>query len=142
MAQPTPFALHTDYTARGYDATRFASTEVLNARLAAASRHVRARVRGVDARIEAGTLDVELVKDVVCGMVARSVPVEGLEGLSSYQETVGPFQSTVRPANSTGDLYLTKGDRVALGVGGQRAGSIDPTWRGDDDETGDGEGES
>lgn len=125
-----PFALPSDYTDRGYDASKFEPT-VLAARLAAASRHVRARVRGVDARVESGALDGDLVADIVCAMVARTVPVQNLEGVHTYQTSVGPFQDSYRMANASGDLYLTKGERTAL-RGGQRAGSVDPSWRGDE----------
>lgn len=119
-----PFATDADYTARGYDATRF-SPEVLSERLAAASRYLRARAADLDERIDRDELDPDLVADVVCAMVARTAPATGMEGVHTLQTSVGPFQDSVRLANPTGDLYLTRGERRTLGISGQRAGSVD-----------------
>lgn len=118
-----PFAVTSDYTARGYDATKF-DTGVLDMRLAAASRHLRALSSTIDARIAAGTLDAALVTDVVCAMVARTVPAENMQGVHTFQTSVGPFQDSVRLANPGGDLYLTKGERRTLGISSQRAFSV------------------
>lgn len=121
-----PFATHTDYTARGYDASKFETTAVLDMRLAAASRFVRAQCPGVDDRLNATPpeLDSDLVVDIVCKMVQRSVPSDDLAGIESVQESMGPFAQSRRPVNPSGDLYLTKGERKSLGCGGQRAGSV------------------
>lgn len=119
----TSFAVDSDYIGRGYDSSSFA-TGVLTARLGAASRHLRSRSKDIDARITAGTLDEDLVIDVVCAMVARTVPAQGMEGVTSLQTSVGPFQDSVRLANPGGDLYLTKGERLSLGISSQRAFSV------------------
>lgn len=124
-----PFATHAKYAARGYDASRFAD-EVLDERLAAASRHVRARARGIDQRIEDGVLDRELVADVVCAMVARTVPAAGMEGVQAVQQSAGPYAQSQTMANPNGDLYLTRAERRLLGASLQRAGSVDPTQAG------------
>lgn len=122
-----PFATPADYTLRGYDAAKFPGQEVLSERLAAASRKVRNLDRDIDARIDDGDLDPDLVADVVCAMVARTVPADGMEGVHTLQTSVGPFQDSVRLANPGGDLYLTKGERRDLGIGGQRAFSVSLT---------------
>lgn len=127
-----PFAVTKDYTARGYDASKFA-TGVLNMRLAAASRHLRALSSTIDARVTAGTLDEALVTDVVCAMVARTVPSEGMEGVQAVQMSSGPFGQSRTLANPGGDLYLTKGERRTLGISSQRAFSV--SMIGDDDES-------
>ena len=123
MAAPEPFAESSDYTARGYDATSFADG-VLNTRLAAASRHVRALSPGIDQRIADTVLDAALVVDVVCAMVARTVPAQGLEGVQTLQQSSGPFGRSLTMANPTGDLYLSRSERRTLGISSQRAFSV------------------
>lgn len=121
-----PFATRTDYTARGYDASKFETAAVLDMRLAAASRLVRAQCPCVDDALAADppTLDAALVADVVCAMVLRSVPADSLAGLETEQTTMGPFSQSRRPSNPFGDFYLTKSEKRSLGCGGQRAGSV------------------
>lgn len=126
MPAPVPFADHEDYARRGHDPSRFSSPAILDERLAAASRHVRARCRGIDERIANQNLDPELVVDVVCAMVARAVPSTGLEGIATVQQGAGPFSQTKTLANPGGDLYLTRSEKVSLGCAGQRAGEVDP----------------
>lgn len=118
-----PFATIADYTLRGYDATRF-SPEVLSERLAAASRQVRSLARGIDARIDDGGLDPDLVADVVCAMVARTVPASGMEGVQAVQQSAGPFARSLTMANPAGDMYLTRSERRYLGIGRQRAFTV------------------
>ena len=120
----TPFATHTDYATRGY--TSPYTDQVLDARLAAASRFLRAQCADVDDRLAADppTLDVELVVDIVCAMVHRSIPADGLAGVDSVQQSAGPFSESRRLVNPSGDFYLTKSERRSLGCGGQRAFSV------------------
>lgn len=59
---------------------------------------------------------------IVCAVVRRAMPdAEGLGGMESIQQSGGPFQVTMKPANPAGDFYLTKQERKALGDGSQRA---------------------
>lgn len=94
--------------------------------LGAASRQVRALCKGLDARIEAGDLDGELVTDVVCSIVKRAMlaPIDQ-NPISQVQQTAGPFSQSGTFVNPAGDLYLTKVERKLLGCGGQRAFSVD-----------------
>lgn len=91
-----------------------------------ASAVLRTVVRDVDARLEASLLDPVIPKMVVCAMVKRAMLAgSNGDGVSSMQDQTGPFMQQVTFANPLGNLYLTKADMRALGVGGQRAFSID-----------------
>lgn len=71
--------------------------------------------------------ELEARKIVSCEMVKRAMAtpggVEGI-GVSSVQAGAGPFQQTQQFSNPTGDLYLTKADRVLLGCGDQVAFTV------------------
>ena len=71
--------------------------------------------------VSAATLEA-----IVCAMVKRAMqgPVD-LDGVTQTQQTAGPFSQGVSFANPSGDLYLTKGEKQRLGIGVQRAFSID-----------------
>ena len=118
-------ATHVDYAARGYE-NPYATTAILDTRLAAAERFLKApeRLPNLAELIADETLDAELVKDVICGMVARSAPND-LAGFETFQEGAGPFQASGKVANPHGDLYLTSQERKSLGIGRPKAFSID-----------------
>ena len=63
---------------------------------------------------------------VVCAVVRRSMQASAAEyaGLSQFNAGGGPFQLGGTPANPHGDFYLTKGEKVSLGHGRQRASEI------------------
>lgn len=65
------------------------------------------------------------LKAIACAMVKRAM-IAGSDnaGLSSTQETAGPFSQTWNFSNPTGDLYLTRTEKQRLGQGRQRAFSI------------------
>lgn len=65
------------------------------------------------------------LKAITCAMVKRAM-IAGSDnaGLSSTQETTGPFSQTWNFSNPTGDLYLTRTEKQRLGQGRQRAFSI------------------
>lgn len=59
---------------------------------------------------------------IVCSVVRRAMPsTGGFDGIESYQETAGPFSQSFKPVNPSGDFYLTKSEKQALGVGIQKA---------------------
>lgn len=66
-------------------------------------------------------------KIVSCEMVKRAMAASGGVGITSVQETMGPFSTSQQFANPAGDLYLSKADRKLLGRGRQRAGMVDLT---------------
>lgn len=78
------------------------------------------------------------LRAIACAMVKRAM-ISGLDnaGLSSSQETAGPFSQTWSYANPTGDLYLTRTEKQRLGQGRQRAftismesGTVERAWAG------------
>lgn len=80
-------------------------------KLAIASRQIRARPWFVDARIAAGTLDPETVKDVVCAMVKRAMDVDAdLENVANINAQAGPFGQTISFKNTDGAIYIGKSD--------------------------------
>lgn len=98
--------------------------------LGKASRQIRNRAPRIDARLDADppTLDIDLVKDIVCDMVRRTMEAEASAPagppIESYQQGVDIFQRSYKYANPTGDMYMTKAEKKDLGIGVQRAATI------------------
>ncbi|MBK0420160.1 hypothetical protein JD276_14070 [Leucobacter sp. CSA1] len=88
--------------------------------LAAASAVMRAEARDI-----AG-VDSELLKLIACEMVktAMRAPAES-DGLASLNLSAGPFSQQASFRADPTDLFLTKKHRRWLGIGRQRAFSID-----------------
>lgn len=62
---------------------------------------------------------------VSCEMVKRAmVAGDAMPGVETIQEGAGPFQTSFKYSNPTGDLYLTKADRKLLGCGAQAAFTV------------------
>lgn len=91
-----------------------------------AAVQIRAEVPTLKARIEAGDTDLmSAVIRVECAMVKRAMSVqEDAVGVTSAQETQGPFSHTFQYSNPMGDLYLTKAEKRLLGGSGQSAFTI------------------
>jgi hypothetical protein len=141
------YATTSDLEARWRPLTEAEST-VAGILLGDASAQIRAEFPTLDAAIagdEAAGIDpnVDLARSatrVVCAMVRRAMdaPDDGGFGISTVQETTGPFSRSFNYSNPMGDLYLTKAERKLLGVSGGSgrlvAGSIDtapiyrPVW--------------
>jgi len=121
----TPFAMPADIARRWRPLTvdEVARAGVL---LEDADALIREAAPGIDARIEAGSLDPIVPESIVCAMVKRVMqgPAD-LDGVTQAQQSAGPFSQGVSFANPSGDLYLTKGERGRLGAGRARAGSVD-----------------
>ena len=66
---------------------------------------------------------------VVCAVVRRAMQAGAadLAGFEQYAETAGPFAESFRVSNPSGDFYLTKAERRALGGGSQVAFSTSAT---------------
>ena len=60
---------------------------------------------------------------VVCAVVRRSMEASDSEmaGFEQFQQTAGPFSMGGKPVNPSGDFYLTKAEKKALGFGKQSA---------------------
>ena len=96
----------------------------------ASSADLKARWPELSDEQVAGTLlsdASQLIRDTCPGwaMVKRAL-ISGTDnaGLSSAQETAGPYSQTMTYANPTGDLYLTRAEKQRLGQGRQRAFAI------------------
>ena len=61
---------------------------------------------------------------IVCAVVRRAMQTADDAGYASVQQATGPFSQTVTPVNPSGDFYLTKQERKALGDGSQKAFGI------------------
>jgi hypothetical protein len=90
-----------------------------------ASAEVRAILRRAGIDYLAADFDSDAAKIVVCGMVKRGmVASDATPGVTTEQETTGPFSRSFTYANPTGDLYMTKRERQLLGLGFQAAFTI------------------
>ncbi len=117
-----PFASTDDLAKRWRPLTEAerATAEVL---LQDASVEVRSALKrgGVDT----DDVDTDAAKIVVCGMVKRSmIAGDNSPGVTTAQETTGPFSRSFTYANPTGDLYMTKREKQLLGIGLQSAFTI------------------
>jgi hypothetical protein len=87
-----------------------AELEVVEARLAQASRVIRHHFSNVDARITAGELDADLVADIAAEMVLRYM--RNPEGVRS--ETIQDYSFTRDQTVSAGSIYLTEAEMTML----------------------------
>lgn len=73
---------------------------------------------------------------VCCAMVRRAMEVPaGYAGVSQATQTAGPYTFSASYANPAANLYLTSGDRKALGAGRMRLGSLRPRIGGESDDS-------
>ena len=91
-----------------------------------AAVQIRSEVPDLKARVEAGDTDLmSAAVRVECAMVKRAMSVQDdAMGVTSAQETQGPFSRTFQYSNPMGDLYLTKAEKRLLGSGKQSAFTI------------------
>lgn len=67
-----------------------------------------------------------VLETVTCAMVHRSMMSGAYAGLSNVSQGAGGYTASVAVYNPGGDLYLTRNERRALGIGGGRIGHTDP----------------
>lgn len=72
-----------------------------------------------------GEADQNLVR-VTCAVVHRSLVAGDLSGLSQVSEGAVGYTASATVYNPGEDFYLTKADRVSLGLSGGRVGMTDP----------------
>ncbi len=112
----TSFAEASDLAARWrtLSTAESARADVL---LGDASAIIRSMLPGIDADIDAGTMDPDVPKAVACSMVKRAMqgPTD-LDGVTQQQQTAGPFSQGVTFSNPSGDLFLTKNEKQRLGL--------------------------
>lgn len=121
----TAFATVSDLEARWRTLTAD-EKDTASTLLGDASTRLRLLYPDLQERVEADDTLAEGARIVTCAVVKRAMqsPVDA-PPLTSQQTAAGPFQQTLSFANPTGDLYLTKADKLLLGYGSQRAFSID-----------------
>lgn len=86
----------------------------VEAMLRYASAILRARVPSVDARIDDGTLDPQVVTDVVASMVIRAL--RNPTGIT--QESIGPVSYSISTKVGSGYLFLTDDELYLLSPAG------------------------
>jgi hypothetical protein len=106
-----PFAIPADVAGIWRPLTD-AETAVVTNRIAQASRRIRAEVPlvdglTVDERIDFGTLDAALVKDVVVDMVKRLVSIPGYLRQRSVTVDDGTTSETYDSSVSGGELFIS-----------------------------------
>lgn len=120
-----PYATVDDLRGRFEGTIPEALETVLVNKIAQAERIIRATLQresgfaSIDDAIAAGKTTPDDVEDVVCSMVLRTVRNAG--GVTS--QTAGPFSQTLDAAVASGKLWLTREDRLQLGLRRRRAGS-------------------
>ena len=62
------------------------------------------------------TIEVSTLKRVACQVVKRAMLASDLGEVSSLQEQTGPFMTQVSYSNPQGDLYLTRLEKIQLGL--------------------------
>ena len=67
-----------------------------------------------------------VLETVTCSMVHRSMMAGSYAGLSSVSQGAGGYTASVGVYNPGGDMFLTRNERKALGIGGARIGSVAP----------------
>ena len=117
----TPFATAEDYEARYGDVE---DEKRLEALLADASLFLASQ-RGLVIDPDDGT-QAALLTAVTCAMAHRSMMAGSYAGLSSVSQGAGGYTASVSVYNPSGDFYLTKGEKQALGISGARIGSVAP----------------
>ena len=116
MAEPFPFATLDEFKARWPDfpAGADAHATIL---LEDASQFI------LDTVPAAETAAAATRRRIVCAVVRRSMSAEAadLAGFDSVQAGTGPFSYGGKVSNPSGDFYLTKQEKQALGHGKQQA---------------------
>lgn len=81
---------------------------------------IRARFPGIDAQVDAATMDLAVLVMVVAGMVKRAM-LGGGDGISQETQAIGTASQSRTYANPLGNVFLTEADTVAI-LGYQPAG--------------------
>ena len=71
-----------------------------------------------------------VLETVTCAMVHRSMMAGSYAGLSSVSQGAGGYTASVGVYNPGGDMFLTRNEKRALGIGGARIGSVAPAING------------
>lgn len=88
-------------------------TTVAGVLAADASALIRARFPGIDAQVESGGMDADILRMVVAGMVKRAL-ISPAEGVSQQSESAGPYSHSQTFANPMRNVFLTEADLVLI----------------------------
>ena len=120
----TPFATVEDYEARYGKA----EDEARVSALLQDATNIIASQPGFAMREDETWLGV--LETVTCAMVHRSMMSGAYAGLSNVSQGAGGYTASVAVYNPGGDLYLTRNEKRALGIGGARIGFVAPAING------------
>lgn len=124
-----PFATLADYELRYGEAE---NPDRVDALLADATAFIASQP-GFERLEDDETQRANLVR-IACSVVNRSLSAGDMAGFSQFSQTAGSYNASVSLANPSGDFYLTKAEKKALGIGAARVGQTDPysPWGGFD----------
>ena len=116
MAEPFPFATLQEFKDRWPDYPVGSDTHA-TILLEDASQFI------LDTVPAAETANPATRRRIVCAVVRRSMSAEAsdMAGFDTFQAGGGPFQIGGKVSNPSGDFYLTKQEKQALGAGKQQA---------------------
>lgn len=117
----TPFATAADYEARYGEV----EDEARLSALLQDATNIIASQPGFAMR-EGDETWMGVLETVTCAMVHRSLMSGAYAGLSNVSQGAGGYTASVAVYNPSGDFYLTKGEKRALGIGGARICSVAP----------------
>ena len=120
----TPFATVVDYEARYGEV----EDEARVSALLQDATNIIASQPGFAMREDETWLGV--LETVTCAVVHRSMMAGSYAGLSSVSQGAGGYTASVGVYNPGGDMFLTRNERRALGIGGARIGSVAPVIEG------------
>ncbi|HJA28461.1 MAG TPA: phage Gp19/Gp15/Gp42 family protein [Candidatus Olsenella pullicola] len=120
----TPFADVADYEARYGEV----EDEARVSALLQDATNIIASQPGFELRDGDDTF-IGVLETVACAMVHRSLMSGAYAGLSNVSQGAGGYTASVAVYNPGGDLYLTRNEKRALGIGCGRIGQTDPYGR-------------
>ena len=71
-----------------------------------------------------------VLETVTCAVVHRSLSSGTYAGFSNVSQGAGGYTESVAIYNPGGDMFLTRNEKKALGIGGARIGSVAPAING------------
>ena len=79
----------------------------------------------IDVCPRAANASENTLRRVTCSIVKRAMMAPPIAGAESVQQGGGGYQATVSFTNPSGDLYLSKSEKISLGYGRKKAFMID-----------------
>ena len=73
-----------------------------------------------------------VLRMVVCAMVRRALLPAEMEGVDSFTDTQGPFSTTMKYRNPTGDVFITRQERdmIEAALGAAHTGFVNVSAEG------------